>query len=134
MQIDDDKRVKEERAAMFRIPVAPVYSEGQLALQRRIRRAENKPDIEAANKERAMLGDLVRQCVAFGEKPLNLAPVVLEDMTVAELRSYREMLRQMWTECRASLAWHLEEEAEAKLAAESPEQRELRDLRGGWPS
>ena len=114
MQTDDDKQAKEARAAMFRKPAAPVYTEAQRALQRRIRRAENKADIDAANKERAMLGDLERQCVAFGEQPLNLAPVVFEDMPIAELRSYREMLRRLWTECRACLAWHLEERAEAE--------------------
>jgi hypothetical protein len=107
---------------------APVYTEEQRALQRRIRRAENKPDIEAANKEMAMLGDLERQCVAFGERALNLAPVVLEDMTRGELRSYREMLRRLLTECRACLAWHLEEKAEAERAAETPEQRAIREL------
>ena len=129
MQIDDDKRTKETRAAMFRWKSpAPVYTEAQRALQRRIRYAENKVDIEAANKERAMLGDLERQCVAFGERSLNLAPVVLEDMTIAELRSYREMLRRLLTGCRECLAWHLEEKAEAERAAETPEQRAIRGL------
>jgi hypothetical protein len=130
MQIDDGKLAKETRAAMFRWKSpTPVYTEAQRALQRRIRRAENKPDIDAANKERAMLGDLERQCISFGEQPLNLAPVVLEDMTIAELRSYREMLRRLWTECRACLAWHLEEKAEAERAAETPDQRAIRELR-----
>jgi hypothetical protein len=128
MQIDDDKLVKDARAAMLRKPAAPVYTEEQRALQRRIRHAENKPDIEAANKERAMLGDLERQCVAFGEQPLNLAPVVLEDMTLAELRSYRVTLQRWITGCRDVVAYHLEKKAEAERAAETPDQRAIREL------
>jgi hypothetical protein len=126
MQIDDEK---EARAVMFRWKAAaPVYTEEQRALQRRIRRAENKPDIEAAEKERAMLSDLERQCVAFGEKPLNLAPVVLEDMTIAELRSHRGTLQRLITACREVVVWHLEEKAKAERAAETADQRAIREL------